>query len=349
MRRRLAIAMAALVALSIGGLAGGRAPSVQAGGGSGLSLSVDCDVSTGGIQAGLGNCTYASGTTTFAADVYLTNGSGSSIFINGMTITLGASQLVLTPTTPACSPPRLDCNPDFNEGLGGTGWSCDPVFADQDPSANNADSGLSCINSNLNSSALANGNSILLFRVSYSAVDGLSDLTLKDATVFDETASELMSCNPVLGVSGTCNDAQMVIGAVVATFTPTNTPTVTPTVCPVDTPGCPTATSQAFVTVTPTPCPVGATDCPTPTPGTEPTTSGEATLPPPPPPPPAGGAPGGTTGGAGAGRITLPDTGQSDEGGSSTWIALLAGASALGAAGIASGMWFSARRRQEED
>ncbi|MBI5289874.1 MAG: hypothetical protein HY873_12955 [Chloroflexi bacterium] len=343
MRRWLAIAMAALVAL--GSMAGGRLPAAEAGlPVVNFTFAVDCDTTTGAIDA---SCTVPSGTTTASADVYVTNNSGSSVLMAAMGVTLRASQLVLTPTVPvSCVGAKLNCNPDFNEGMGGANWACDPVLPDNNPSGTDADSLISCINA-VDPPTLPNGTPVRLFRVTYTAVDGVATLSPIDAQIFDETVTELASCNPPVNTSATCTDATLTVGSVVATFTPTSTPTATPTPCVGA--GCPTATSLAFRTVTPTPCPVGATDCPTPTGGAEPTTAGEATVAPPPPPPPAGGAPGGTAGGAGAGRITLPDTGEGDDGGSGMLMALLAGASALGALGIASGVWFSARRRQEED
>jgi hypothetical protein len=244
-----------------------------------------------------------------------------------------------------CTPPKLNCNPDFNEGQGGVGWSCDPVLADAWPPTDVVVSTVSCINV-VDPFALADGASLKVFDVDYSYLGGGSLVDLRDVNFADESGTELMSCNPEVTLAGDCYNTTF---GDIQTPTPTNTPTATFTPCSGS--ACPTATSLAFVTVTPTPCPVGAANCPTATPGVEPTTSGEATIAPPPPPPPAGGPPGGTTGGAGAGRIRPPDTGTGPPGGDNTGllIALVAGGSALGAAGIASGLVFNARRRREED
>ena len=335
MRRWQAIVLAAFVLVA--GSYGGFTSRVDAGVSpeNDFTVSVDCNTLTTTIDNA---CVLPSGTTSFTADVYLTNNSGASASIGAFNATVRAVQQFLVPSAPACVAPRLNCNPDFNEGLGGAGWSCDLAVADQDPSPTNADSLLSCLNTTAPS--VAAGNSVQLFRVSYASVDGISTLDLREVNLFDGFVTDIGSCNPVTGVAAICNNATITIGAAVATSTSTTVPTATPAQPPTATPcpgPCPTATRLRFVTVTPivTPSVVpAATTAPA---GT--TAPGNA-----PPPPPAG-----TTGGAGSRPIRLPDTGEGNGGGAGTWLTILAAVTAVGAAGIASGAWFNARRRSEED
>jgi hypothetical protein len=302
-----------------------------------FTVSVDCDTSTGAIDSA---CLYSAGTTSVTADVYLTNNSGGAAQIASFNATLSAVQQFFVPVVPgSCTAPKLNCNPDFNEGLSGTGWSCDPALADQNVDPTVADSLISCLNPNADGTPIANGATVRLFRVSYTTVNGVSPLTLNAVFVADEQVTELGSCNPLLTTAAICNNATVTIGGAVATSTSTPSPTATPNQFATATPCpgvCPTATRLGFSTVTPivTPSVVPAA------------TTAASDVPPPPPPPPA---PDGTTGGAGSRPIRLPDTGEGNDGGAGTWLTILAAITAVGVAGIASGAWFNARRRSEED
>ena len=339
MRRWQAIVLAAFV-LVAGSYGSFTTTNVHAGVGpqpNDFTVSVDCDTSTGAIDSA---CLYSAGTTSVTADVYLTNNSGGAVQIAAFNVTLSAVQQFFVPVVPgSCTAPKLNCNPDFN-GPSGTGWSCDPVLADQNVDPAVADSLISCLNPAQDGTPLGSGATVQLFRVSYTTVNGVSPLTLKDVFVADEQVTELGTCNPLQTTAAICNNATITIGAAVATSTSTTVPTATPAQPPTATPcpgPCPTATRLRFVTVTPivTPSVVpAATTAPA---GT--TAPGNA-----PPPPPAG-----TTGGAGSRPIRLPDTGEGNGGGAGTWLTILAAVTAVGAAGIASGAWFNARRRSEED
>ena len=78
MRRRQAIVLAALalVAASYGGY---TTTNVHAGGPF-LTVSVDCDTSTGAIDS---SCFYPAGTTSVSADIYVTNNSGAPFQVAG--------------------------------------------------------------------------------------------------------------------------------------------------------------------------------------------------------------------------------------------------------------------------
>jgi hypothetical protein len=342
MRRWQAIVLAAFV-LVAGSYGGFTTTNVHAGAGpqpNDFTVSVDCNTSTGAIDSA---CPYSAGTTSITADVYLTNNSGGSVVVAAFNVTVRAAQQFLQPVVPgSCLAPKLGCNPDFNEGLGGLSWSCDPVLADQDPSPTLANSLISCSNT-ADAVEVANGAVVRLARISYTSDNGVAALDLIDVDVLDDTVTSLGSCNPALGaMTAICNNATVTIGGPVPTWTSTPVPTATPAPAATATPCpgiCPTATRLGFSTVTPivTPSVVPAA------------TTAASDVPPPPPPPPPPPAPDGTTGGAGSRPIRLPDTGEGNGAGAGTWLTILAAITAVGAAGIASGAWFNARRRSEED
>lgn len=88
-------------------------------------IVVDCDPSAGGIQT---SCNPAGSPATVAVDVVLQNNSGASVAVAAFNFSLlGNNQGLFTPVVPGvCLPPALACNPNFNEGLAGVGWSCSP-------------------------------------------------------------------------------------------------------------------------------------------------------------------------------------------------------------------------------
>ncbi|MBI5287405.1 MAG: hypothetical protein HY873_00350 [Chloroflexi bacterium] len=166
--------------------------------------------------------------------MYLINlaGGGGATIVTAFNVTVSTSELVLMPTAPACLVPKLNCNPDFNEGVGGTGWSCDPVVPDQDVGGAVADSIINCSNAGGDTPGLIGGASMRLFGLDYASVDGGATISLKDASLYDETATEIMSCNPVVSTAGACNNAQVVIGSLTPTPTPSPTPSPTNTPTP---------------------------------------------------------------------------------------------------------------------
>ncbi len=354
MRRWQAIVLAAFVLVA--GSYGGYTTTAHAGAIPPFTLSIDCDTSTPAVIDSA--CTYPFETSQITADVYITNTTGGALQIAAFNATVVVAQQFLVPVVPggACIPPKTNgasCNPDFREeatsgigpgiGFGTVGWSCNPVLPDQDPSDTVAASLASCINGS-DQASLAGGATFRLLRVSYNSNNGISDLVLQDVNIFDETVSEVASCNPVVIVGGTCNNATVTVGAAVATFTATTVPTATPrpdaTATPCSGP-CPTATRLAFKTATPivTPSAIpAATTAPAPA-----TAPGDVV--PPPGGTTGGTGPGGTTSGAGSRPIRLPDTGQGNQSGSGSWPVVMVAIIALGAAGI--GFGAKAHRRSE--
>jgi len=325
MRRWLAISMAAIIAVTGSVLSfGGDSPTAHAGIPPNVTWSIDCDTGTAGIQA---NCVFGSGATVPIA-VYVSATTGFNTA--GVNTDVDSSPSAGFTQSPAPAPAGAFVDPD---------WACSPPPP--------ADGFISCFTGS-DFKAIPGGNSPqIVFTMSWNAtIDGVYDLSLTDTSIADDGFADVGSCNPLTSVAATCNGATIQIGASAATATPTNTPvpaTATSTPCPVGAPGCATATSQAFVTVTPTGSPT-APPTNTPAPGT--TTTAPTTAPGQPT------APGGTTGGGGSGPgITLPDTGSNGDGGNSTWLIGLAGVAALGAAGLAGGLWFNAaaNRRRGED
>jgi hypothetical protein len=310
-------------------------------------MAIDCDASTGTIEAP--PCVLGSGSGQPVTIAVVLTIAGASQDIGAFNFdVVGTNQPTLNPNAPVCPPPGLTCNPNFNEGIGGAGWSCgsaaDLPQADRNPSPTTSSSFIGCINA-VDAPTLAPGNYVLATVAYTTGADGVAPLALADVNVTDAFANNVGNCNPDVDFPMTCTDSSVQVGAVSDTPTPvgtaTNTPTSTPSPTPC-TPGvdfCPTTTPLAFVTVTPTPTATVA--------GAETPAAGES--PPAGEPPPTGGQPDGTTGGAGRGPIRLPDTGSEGAGGGNGWLIALLAASFIGATGIAGGVWFGVRRQRGED
>jgi hypothetical protein len=225
---------------------------------------LDCSPAVG-IQD---NCLYAGGTSSLNVSVVLKNNSGVTTRLGAFNFDVVTDETVLDPQTPACGLPGLNCNPDFNEAtVTGAGWACGPPVPnpDNDASPTTASSTMSCFNGSQDGPLIPDDTTLVLAVVKYNSVDGSAHLTTANLNIFDETASELMSCNPVLTVGGDCFDADVQIG------TPTSTPTHTPTAT--DTPT-PSHTATPTDTFTPTNTPTDTatpTDTPTHTPTNTPT------------------------------------------------------------------------------
>ncbi len=240
-------------------------------GGPGISMAVDCDVNTAGVQSA---CSVPLGSASTQVDVVVINNGPATALaaFNWTLVDPDATRLAVALPGPAsCPVPRLNCNPDFldatesPEGLSGAAWDCDPVAVDSDNnSANGIQSLISCVNA-VDAPALATSASLRLARVTYvlptTATAGSVTVRLKYVNVFDPGVNELHSCNPVTTNAGACFDATINL-IEPPTTTPTPTGTITPTPCPTDTApvgdGCATITPTFTSTVqtsTPTPPP----------------------------------------------------------------------------------------------
>jgi hypothetical protein len=221
------------------------------------ALRIDCDTATAGVQA---DCFYPGGTTHVDANVVLENLSAGPRRIGAFGFDVVAQpQPVLDPVVPAsCPNPALDCNPDFNNAMEGSGWQCTPPspIPDRNPEPNVAWSLASCFNPNQDGPVLDNGASLVLVSVHYNTTDGAATLAMSEVNVADEAGNELMSCNPTIEFEGVCPTATVTIGGVTPTATETGTatatpvfsftPTLTPTVTNTPT-STPTATSTPIV------------------------------------------------------------------------------------------------------
>lgn len=115
MRRWQAIVLAAL-ALVAGSYGGITTTSNVHAGGAPFTVSVDCDTSTGAIEAA---CTYPGGTTSVDVDVYITNNS-TAAQLASFNVSVTSAEQFFVPTAPgSCTAPKKNCNPDFDEGVSG--------------------------------------------------------------------------------------------------------------------------------------------------------------------------------------------------------------------------------------
>ena len=305
-----------------------------------LSLSLDCDTATAGIQA---SCNPAPGA--FDIAVVLTNNSAGSVTLSAVNFDLvGDNKPNFTPTAAVAN----------TAGLAPLICNSPPPTLDTDlvtDAPNVSRSRFICFTGGTGPTIPSLG-SLLLGTVSYmrtGAVQGI--FTLEQVSLTDNGFFELGSCNPVIEVLIDCFGAT-VTGTVP---TPTSTSTAVPTATPSPTPCAgtcpPTATTTTIkgVTVTPTPGTPTVSPPPTVADGGSPTTAAPGVNPPPP-----GTGPGGNAGAGGARPIRLPDTGSDGGSANRNSIALLA-LFALVAGGLAGGAYLgttklsSARRRQDED
>jgi len=220
-------------------------------------LYVDCNPG-GAIDDA---CSPAAGPV--SVDVILKNTTGGGTpLIAGYNFNVRVDEAVAVPVVVSpCVAPKLNCNPDFAEVQGGINWSCNPVLADHlpdDPAI--ATSFLSCINE-ADANALADGASVKLADVDYNYNGGNTLVEIHNVNIYDETVTELMSCNPVVSQAGDCFNATL--GAAAPTDTPVPTNTNTPLPTSTNTP-LPTSTNTPLPTSTNTPLPT-STNTPLPT------------------------------------------------------------------------------------
>ena len=218
-------------------------------------MAADCDTSTAATDT---SCSVGltGSPQTVDADVTIGNSTAGSVLIAAYNWTLDdPDDTRLQAVVPgSCTAPKLNCNPNFldtgesTEGQSGTAWSCDPVQSDQDANpANGWQSLISCTNASDPPSLAAGPGHLDMARVTYdvpiAATAGSVVVALKDVNVFDESVTELMSCNPIVTNEGKCYSATYNFEdptptPIPPTDTPTDTPTntFTPTNTPEDTP-----------------------------------------------------------------------------------------------------------------
>lgn len=201
-----------------------------------VHMALDCDTFTAGTQ---NHCAFfASG---FSLGVTVGNSLGHDVAISAFNFKVKNNRQDLFNPAPGVDY-NWDANPDFNQSVsGGLPWTCfnPPPVADSDPSPGVSSSELQC-NTGLPATAipLPDGPShVRLASVHYNGSgpigsEQLATFTLSDVGVFDDGYAELMSCNPVVTVTGPCFGATATWGLPPPpTFppTPTSTPTALPT------------------------------------------------------------------------------------------------------------------------
>jgi hypothetical protein len=177
-----------------------------------VHVALDCDVSNEGTQSA---CTRLGGD--FDLAVTVGNSTGAALYIGYFNFRVTHDrQDIYDPKTGVGG--SLDSNPDFNNEAAPTGWLCTPPPPNKDENVNPliAVSFLSCydqvptVNSILLPSQVAHET---LATIHYDDVaqftSGAVSFTLSDVAIFDETAVELMSCNPVATVAGPCFGASV--------------------------------------------------------------------------------------------------------------------------------------------
>jgi hypothetical protein len=220
-------------------------------------LAIDCDTSTAATDT---SCVVplTGSPQQVQVDVTLGNSTAGSSLVAAFNWTVvNPDNTRLVAPQPACSAPKLNCNPDFldstesTEGQTGANWSCDPVLADQAISPAVDWSIVSCINPVDAYTSSPGPGHIDQGRVTYdvliTALPGSVALVLQDVNVADESGTEIASCNPEVTQPGKCYGATLNFleptptpipptdtptNTATATFTPTNTPENTPTFTP---------------------------------------------------------------------------------------------------------------------
>jgi hypothetical protein len=229
-------------------------------------MALDCNTATTADDT-LCTVLLTGGAQTTTVDVTFGNSTAGSSIVAAFNLTVVDPDTTrLDAVTPgSCLAPKLGCNPNFldttdsPEGLSGTAWACDPVLADIDAVNGNGDDSLaSCLNPTDAPTLASVPGHLDLVRVTYdvpiAAAVGSVTLILKDVNVFDETVTEIQSCNPISTTAGPCfsTTIDFIVPPPTATPTDTSTPvpaTDTPTTVPTDTP----TNTPVPPTFTPTP------------------------------------------------------------------------------------------------
>lgn len=251
-----------------------------------VAMVIDCDVTDVTTQT---DCTYDPSALPagMQVDITLGNETGIDFIVSAFAIYVNnPDSTKFGHVYKLAGPTGYDGNPDYNgvnPGTDPTDTTAPPdvvgSFACGSPAPGDVGGSPATINK---SSLLCNNGSgdgptivsgaphLVLGRLSYSFADTCTDptcpagvtpstavngdnvpLTLTDMVVFDDSFSEVGSCNPVVSTAGFCGDATIhfLVPPTNTPAPPTDTPTPGPTNTPTDTP---TNTATATNTFTPT-------------------------------------------------------------------------------------------------
>jgi hypothetical protein len=195
------LALAGLLAL-----AASWAPSAI--GSSSVTITVDADPNTPGVQAGRN----VLGLSTFYVDVLI----GSVSDLEAFNFELVYDQTVISAPT-ITTGPDTDRNPDAEQTfLSSTGrtWACSPPApsGDIDPSPTVGAAFLSCYSTGASAGPNVGLTETLLARVEFNAVAlGSSSLTLRNVNVFKQGGVETGSCNPTVITPAICTGASITV------------------------------------------------------------------------------------------------------------------------------------------
>lgn len=193
------VVLAVFAALGIVLLSGGQAatPGADAGAATDLSLELDCDVATNGVQSA---CTLAPGATTTNVDVVLRNNSASPFQLGRFDVT------VLNPDISRLNAPLVvdgggfNSNPDAHPAVSGPNWACSPPAPnnDADGNPNTQSSYIDCRDGVGDGAVVGAGETQVLATVHYNvpamAQPGAVGLSIASSSVGDPTWEEAGSC-----------------------------------------------------------------------------------------------------------------------------------------------------------
>lgn len=204
-----------------------------------IDIVFDCDLAEPGEQQ---QCSAARGST-IDVGVVLRNRYGFPVSLAAFNF-FAVNDSIDRLLPPQLGDGNLNANPDFNQAaVTGAGWACTPPPPTPDwvPGGPDTSSLLSCFTGLQNGPTIPDGATILLGTVRYTvpadAPLGTANLSFVDTAAFDNTFSEIGSCNPVVTTSMSCGIASIEITApATATATRTATPVQTVTMTPTTTP-----------------------------------------------------------------------------------------------------------------
>jgi hypothetical protein len=182
-----------------------------------ISLSIDMDPETPGIQSTRQVAPGAS----FAVDVVV-EGVPADRPLGAFQFSLVYDDTVILAPEVADEGTALDDNPDANqEALGRQGWDCSVFGAAFPQGDRDTESGpghgkafIACLNPE--GPFQATGTVVLAtVRFNATASAGQSDLSLEEAVVGDDGGTEIGSCNPATAFEARCEPARVTIGQAV--------------------------------------------------------------------------------------------------------------------------------------
>jgi hypothetical protein len=212
----------------------------------GVSLSIDADPGTPGIQE-----SRTVGSSTFTVDIVVQDLPRPMGVFQFSVI---YDQTVMNAPTLGAPIPPLDRNPDANQeylNAGGSDFNCVAASGDRDPDPGIGAAMLTC---ETLPGPGASGDGVLATLTFHAVSAGSSDLGITSAVLGDRSAAEISTCNPVIAHPMLCYDASITLADVTPIPTRSPTPTATPTATSV--PGAPTSTATPTATPAPsTPTP----------------------------------------------------------------------------------------------